>query len=75
MSSDGKIFGTYIHGIFDTPEFLMKILNVLKINKGLRKISTEIIDYKSFKDSQYDKLALIVRNNMNINKIYEIIFK
>jgi len=75
ISSDGKIFGTYIHGIFDTPEFLMKILNVLKINKGLRKISTEIIDYKSFKDSQYDKLALIVRNNMNINKIYEIIFK
>lgn len=74
MSLGGRIFGTYIHGIFDTPEFLMNILNVLKINKGSKNILTEIFDYKSFKESQYDKLARIVRNSVDIDKIYDIIF-
>lgn len=74
ISLNGKVFGTYIHGIFDTPEFLTNILNVLKINKGSQNISTETFDYKSFKNSEYDKLADIVRNNVNIDKIYDIIF-
>jgi adenosylcobyric acid synthase len=40
-------------------------------SKGLSPIE-EIIDYKEFKEREYDKLADIVRKSIDMKKVYEI---
>jgi adenosylcobyric acid synthase len=75
VSPNGRVFGTYIHGIFDTPDFLGRLLKILRNRKGQNGPSIEAINYRLFKDSEYDRLAEIVRQNVDVERIYEIIFK
>ncbi len=39
-----RIFGTYIHGIFDNLIFTEKLINTIRKNKGLDPISMRIVD-------------------------------
>ncbi len=34
----------------------------------------EVKDYKAIKEAEYDKLADLVRNNIDMEKVYKIIF-
>ena len=52
---EGKIFGTYVHGILDAPEFRGEILNRLRRSKGLKARSPKQGRLARF--HQYDKLA------------------
>jgi adenosylcobyric acid synthase len=67
-----NIIGTYIHGIFDNVKFSRTFLNNIRKIKGLSAIDFEI-NYKKFKQKEYDKLAKSVRENLNMKKIYEIL--
>jgi adenosylcobyric acid synthase len=70
INSDGSVLGTYIHGIFDSPEFRELILNEIRRKKGINERKSE--EYESFRESQINKLADIVRDNIDINEIYNI---
>jgi len=70
----GNVFGTYIHGIFDNMAFTTGFINNLRKRKGLKALQQDnVSDFKDFKETQYDKLAEMFRQNLNIDKIYEII--
>lgn len=73
VSSDGRVIGTYIHGIFDNSGFTRKYINTVRNSKGLKPIEEVPVDYWEFKDEQYSKLAEIVRENLDMKKIYEIV--
>ncbi|MBV7275239.1 cobyric acid synthase [Clostridiaceae bacterium UIB06] len=70
INKKGNIMGTYIHGIFDGVDFREYILNKIREQKGMttKKSNT----YESLREKELDKLADIVRQNLDINKIYEI---
>ena len=68
----GNIVGTYIHGIFDNSKFTSHFLNEVRKRKGLDK-KEENFSFSEYKNKEYDKLAQILRENVNIEKIYEII--
>ena len=68
----GNVFGTYVHGIFDNGDIALKLAQDLAHKKGL-ELSTESMDYASMKEKEYDKLADIVRANLDMKYIYEII--
>ena len=68
----GNIVGTYIHGIFDNSEFTSHFLNEVRKRKGLDK-KEENFSFSEYKNKEYDKLAQVLRENVNIEKIYEII--
>lgn len=70
-----NVFGTYIHGIFDSMEFTKELLNNIRTIKGLENINRQYSTYEDFKENEYQKLANHVRNHVDINKIYEIIEK
>lgn len=79
VSSDGRtngnVFGTYIHGIFDAEEVNRKVFASLAKKKGidLSEIDLESgLDYRSFKESQYDILADALREHLDMKRIYEI---
>jgi len=61
---DAKTWGTYIHGIFD---------NAHVVNYILQQVSPKInidLDYTKLKDENFDKLADLVRNNVDMAYIY-----
>lgn len=69
VNSKGNVMGTYIHGIFDGVEFRQHIVNILRRKKGLEEKTSKV--YENIRDKELDKLADIVRNNLDMKKIYE----
>lgn len=67
-----NIFGSYIHGIFDTEEFRTAFMSLLWDRKGIAYNRTESISYAEFKEQQYDKLAQILRGSIDMKEIYNI---
>jgi adenosylcobyric acid synthase len=69
-----NIIGTYIHGIFDNTIFSKNLINNIRIKKNLKPDNSEL-SYNDFKNKEYDKLAEIFRNNLDMDKIYAILNK
>lgn len=72
ISPDGRVFGTYIHGIFDNSDFTNGLLNVIRKEKGLDSLEANTLSYEAFKAGEYDKLAKILRDTLDMDAIYEI---
>ena len=66
-----NIFGTYVHGIFDNEEFTRRFLNNVRERKGLKPLEDKF-SFAEFKEKEYNKLAELLRNNLDISSIYEI---
>lgn len=73
ISEDGRIFGTYIHGIFDSQSFTEQFLNVIRKEKGIAQLDGEGLTYEAFKEQEYDKLAELLESALDMDKIYEIV--
>ncbi|MBE5961376.1 MAG: cobyric acid synthase [Lachnospiraceae bacterium] len=75
--SDGSVLsniaGTYLHGIFDTESMQKAVLDLLYTRKGLTYDASAIQSYDSYKESQYDHLASILRESLDMPLIYEIL--
>ncbi len=55
LSENGRILGTYIHGVLDSPGFRAWLLNLIREEKGLEPKKARPGRLSRFKD--YDKLA------------------
>lgn len=69
----GNICGSYVHGIFDEEEVTSTILSILLKRKGLEMDHIKGCSYDEYKEKQYDKLAQIVREGLDMKRIYEIL--
>ena len=69
VSNDGNIVGTYIHGLFENASVRRCLLSNLRKTKGL---DCETRPFALSKDSEYDKLAALVRGSLDMNMIYRI---
>lgn len=72
ISPDGRVFGTYIHGIFDNSDFTNGLLNVIRKEKGLDSLAQNTLSYEAFKAGEYDKLAQILRDSLDMEAVYKI---
>jgi len=68
VGSNGLIFGTYIHGLFHNGEFTRRFLNRLRQLRRLPETTTVSIN----KQEIYDKLADIIRSNLDMSQVYKI---
>ncbi len=69
----GNICGTYIHGIFDQSGITSEIIHALEKKKGIRLGGGTWKDYKEIKEAEYDRLAEVLRQHMDINAIYQMV--
>ncbi|MCX5710968.1 MAG: cobyric acid synthase [Candidatus Omnitrophica bacterium] len=70
VAMNGRIYGTYIHGIFDADTFRRNFLNRIRSKKGWGILSNKT----SFNpDRELDKLADLVRKNTDMKYLYEIL--
>ncbi len=66
-SYNDKMFGTYIHGIFDNINFTERIVNIIRIEKGLDEISLRKID----RDYEIQNFADSVKKSIDYKFILE----
>ena len=72
MAYGGQVQGTYLHGVFDNLEWTRQYLNELRLAKGLEPLEGQLISIKDFKDREYDKLADVLRQSLDMEQIYQI---
>ncbi len=71
-NSAGNVFGTYLHGIFDDMAFTRKLLNIVRQTKGLTPETSDVADFKAFKEREYNRLADLLESHLDIDKIIAI---
>ncbi len=62
---DNKCWGSYMHGILDNPAVLDNLAEGFD-----NTVESTPFDYAAFKEEQYDKLATLVREHVDIEYIY-----
>ena len=72
--ASNNILGTYIHGVFDSGDVAGRIVDKLREEKGLENSDNQV-DIKLLKEQEYEKLAYIMQENINMKKVYEILEK
>ena len=65
-----NIYGSYVHGLFDCGNIASVMVEALARKKGISMETLTHMDYQSFKESQYDKLADTLREYLNMEEIY-----
>ena len=68
----GSCIGTYLHGIFDDTLFRGTLLDILYGRKG-KKRHVSSVSYKEYKERQYDALADVIRNSLDMDRIYDLV--
>ena len=69
----GYILGTYIHGLFDNPQFRRYFLNKIRKVVGLKMNNQNILSQKDISLRAFDRLADIVEQNIDMNFLGEIL--
>lgn len=69
----GNVFGTYLHGLFDSGEVTEKLAAWLCGRKGISAVDTPIEDRRAYRERQYDLLADGVRAALDMDAIYRIL--
>jgi adenosylcobyric acid synthase len=73
-NEDKMVAGTYLHGLFDSEEFINLFIRALKENNDMVISEDAIIEkVNEYKINEYDKLAKSFEENINIKKLIEII--
>lgn len=67
---NNKVYGTYVHGIFDKGGIAAAVVQALAKKKGIFIEYGVFEDYRSFKEKQYNKLADTLREYLNMEEIY-----
>lgn len=69
----GNTAGTYVHGIFDEEDFRSAFVNIICDRKGIDYSNTSTVSYKEYKEQQYNRLADILRESLDMEKVYKIL--
>ena len=70
-SVDGRVWGTYLHGIFDSDEFRRWFIDRLRVRKGLSPGGRVLLTYDL--EPALDRLAEVVRTSLDISRIYRLL--
>lgn len=70
-----NLYGTYLHGIFDAPGVAVELVNALLKRKGYGASGNAgcALDYGTYRNMQYDRLAMSLRRHLDMDAIYRIL--
>lgn len=70
ISEDRNVSGTYVHGLFDAPDFRREFLNALRIRRGWEPIAEQTAPSR---EAALDSLAALVRNHLDCRLLDDIV--
>ena len=65
-----RIFGTYLHGLFDTGELTEKLVAALCARKGIAPDTAALMPMEQYRQQQFDLLAEGVRKALDMDALY-----
>lgn len=68
ISADQQIIGTYLHGLFDSPEFCQALFDWITPEHGI----TATLDLNHHRETQLEELASVCEQHLDIDKIIDI---
>lgn len=71
-SRDDLVFGTYLHGFFDTEGLAFSMAEYLAEKKGV-ELKSRDFDLQAYKEREYDKLADLIRSSFDMKELYRIL--
>jgi cobyric acid synthase CobQ len=69
-AADGRVWGTYLHGVFDADAFRRWFIDRLRVRRGLAPLGRVIAPYDI--EPALDRLAAAVRQSVDIAAIYRL---
>lgn len=73
-ASGGNVWGTYIHGVFDDDGFRRYVINRLRMRRGLdTSDSAPVISSWERRQREYDRLADLVRSNLDMKLVKKLL--
>ena len=66
----GSVFGSYLHGLFDTGELTEKLAAFLCLRKGIAPEQAAPLSMEQYRQQQFDLLADGVRKALDMDAIY-----
>ncbi len=67
----GNVYGTYLHGLFDSGEAVEKMTAFLAARKRISVPTLHPEARASFRERQYEQLAASVREHLDLKRIYK----
>jgi len=71
-SLDGLVFGSYLHGLFDTDGLAFALAEQIAAKKGV-ELKRKCFDLRAYREQEYDKLADLIRSSFDMKQIYRIL--
>ncbi|MFH0782447.1 MAG: cobyric acid synthase [Pseudomonadota bacterium] len=68
---NGKIWGSYLHGIFDSDEFRRWFIDRLRVSAGLQAIGRVLAPYDL--ENAFERLADQVRHSVDMDYLYRLL--
>ena len=65
-----NVFGTYLHGLFDSGELTEKLAEYLCARKGIDPAAAAPVSMEEYRREQLDILADGVRNSLDMDAVY-----
>ncbi|MDN5314908.1 MAG: adenosylcobyric acid synthase [Clostridiales bacterium] len=76
ISSDGMVWGSYLHGIFDNPQMMLFLLRWLQqVSRPDWEFNDSVItelDAAAIREQELNKLASVMRDSLDLTAIYDI---
>ena len=73
LCEEGNVYGTYLHGFFDAPGVIPALRRSLAGQRGIEIADPVNVDYAAFKEKEYDRLADVLRENLDMKLIYDFL--
>jgi adenosylcobyric acid synthase len=67
----GSIWGSYLHGIFDSDDFRRWFIDRLRMKNNLQPIGRVVAPYDL--EPAFDRLAEALRQNLDLDKVYNLL--
>jgi adenosylcobyric acid synthase len=67
-SADGRVIGTYLHGLFDSDAFRQALVRALRASAGLAPART-VAPYTADRKGRFDRLAAHFRRALDVDRI------
>lgn len=71
-SSSGNVWGTYVHGVFESDSLRRWLINRHRIKQGMKPLEHSF-SWQEMKEKFIDKLADTVERNLKMEKIWSLI--
>ena len=73
MRGDERVWGTYLHGLFENDWLRRTWYNHLRVRAGLAPVTGEPASWRALKEERLDRLAAVVRENLDMEAVRRLV--